>query len=108
MHEEKVLVLLGGAIKTPPLSAAARVRAGFLLRQLQQGEYLSLPHSRPMPSVGSRCHELRIPDGRAIWRIVYRIDSDAIIVLEVFQKTTRQTPGHVIEACRKRIKAYDP
>jgi len=59
---DKPLAWLYGQIKTPPLSPAARLEAGFLLRQLQQGEKLSLPHSRPMPSVGARCHELRIND----------------------------------------------
>jgi len=60
-----------------------------------------------MPSVGSRCHELRINDENAIWRIVYRIDSDAIVILEVFQKQSRATPKAVIDACQKRIRDYD-
>ena len=56
----KPLVWLEGEIKTPPFSAAGRVEAGTLLRQLQEGKSLGLPHSRPMPSIGPRCHELRI------------------------------------------------
>jgi hypothetical protein len=56
------LVWLFGAVKTPPFSAEARVEAGFLLRRLQQGETLGLPQSRPMPTIGAGCHELRIPD----------------------------------------------
>jgi hypothetical protein len=32
--KDKPLVWLHGEVKTPPLSAAARVEAGFLLRQL--------------------------------------------------------------------------
>jgi hypothetical protein len=38
-----------GEVKTPPFSVAARIEAGVLLRRLQQGEKLSMPHSRPMP-----------------------------------------------------------
>ena len=92
---DKPLVWLRGEIKTPPFAAVARIQAGVLLRRLQRGESLTLPHSRPMPSIGTRCHELRITEEKKSWRIVYRIDSDAIVILEVFRKTTRQTPQRV-------------
>jgi phage-related protein len=82
----KPLVWLRTEIKTPPLSQDARIEAGVLLRRLQRGEFLSLPHSRPMPSIGSHCHELRIVDKDDAWRIIYRIDSDAIVIVEVFSK----------------------
>jgi len=72
--KNKPLVWLHGEVKTPPFSQTARIEAGFLLRRLQEGENLSLPHSRPMPSIGSRCHELRINDRNVTWRIVYRVD----------------------------------
>lgn len=104
---EKPIVWLHGEIKTPPFSASARLETGFLLRRLQQGEKLSMPHSRPMPSIGARCHELRINDANKTWRIVYRIDPDAIILLEVFEKKTPSTPQQVIAVCRQRIKQYD-
>lgn len=103
----KPLAWLAGEIKTPPFSARARVEAGVLLRRLQRGELLGLPHSRPMPSIGKRCHELRIPDEQATWRIVYRLDPDAIVIGEVFAKKTAQTPGLVIETCQRRFRAYD-
>lgn len=104
---DKLLVWLRGEVKTPPFSAAARLEAGILLRRLQGGEHLGLPHSRPMPAIGPRCHELRIVDERANWRILYRIDGDAIIVADVFRKTTRRTPARVIAACRWRLARYD-
>src|SRR5438105_11113104 len=75
---EKPLVWLRGEVKTPPFSLAGRIEAGMLLRRLQQGETLSMPLSRPMPLVGPRCHELRLTDDRKEWRIIYRLDSDAI------------------------------
>ena len=105
--QEKPLVWLHGEVKSPPFGDEARREAGFLLRQLQQGELLEMPHSRPMPSIGKRCHELRVEDGRVSWRIVYRIDEDAILLLEVFQKRTQQTPKRVVAACRQRLKRYD-
>lgn len=103
----KPLVWLHAEVKTPPFSSQARIEAGYLLRRLQLGENLSLPHSRPMPQIDTRCHELRIDDENKTWRIVYRIDSDAIVILEVFEKKTRKTPKDVIENCRRRIRLYD-
>lgn len=104
---DKPLMWLHGEIRTPPLSAQARIEAGVLLRRLQWGHKLSLPHSRPMPVIGPRCHELRINDANATWRLVYRIDEDAIVIVDVFSKKTPQTPAAVIEACRRRLKEYD-
>jgi phage-related protein len=104
---DKPLVWLHGVVKTPPFSSAARIEAGYLLRRLQRGDALSLPHSRPMGSIGSRCHELRIVDQKVSWRIIYRIDPDAIVILEVFEKRSRQTPKAVIDACKKRLQDYD-
>jgi phage-related protein len=74
---------------------------------LQRGEKLSLPQSRPMPSIGARCHELRIVDENLNWRIVYRIEPDAIVILEVFEKKTNRTPKPVTDVCKKRIKEYE-
>jgi len=105
--KDKPLVWLRGEVKTPPLSAAARLEAGFLLRQLQQGVRLGMPHSRPMPSIGTRCHELRVNDAAVTWRIVYRADPDAVVIANVFKKRTQQTPQSVIVGCQRRLKEYD-
>lgn len=101
------LAWLRGEVRTPPFSAAARMQAGWLLRRVQRGETLSLPHSRALASIGPRCHELRISDRGQAWRIVYRIDQDAIVIVDVFQKKSRRTPGVVIAACRERLRRYD-
>jgi phage-related protein len=103
----KPLAWVHGEVKTPPFSPEARVEAGVLLSKLQRGEKLSLPHSRPMPSIGARCHELRIPDEKVTWRIIYRIDPDAIPIWAVFEKKTEATPQRVIDTCKERIKRYD-
>jgi phage-related protein len=102
----KPLRWLHGEVKTPPMSVEARRELGFLLRELQDGQLISMPHSRPMPGIGSRCHELRVNDENKTWRLVYRIDSDAIVILEVFEKKTSKTPQQVIEACQRRIRLY--
>jgi len=103
---DKPLTWLVG-IKTPPFSAEARVEAGYLLRRLQRGESLAMPASSPMPEIAPRCHELRIRDRDNNWRIIYRIDQDAIVIVEVFKKTTTTTPQHAIETARARLKDYD-
>lgn len=104
---DKPIVWLHGEVRTPPLSAAARLETGVLLRRLQRGEALGLPHSRPMPSIGGRCHELRIVDEDATWRLIYRTDADAVVVADVFKKKTQATPKRVIEAARRRLRDYD-
>ena len=104
---DKPLVWLHGEVKTPPLSTAARVEAGLLLRRLQRGEKLAMPSARPMPSIGPRCHELRVNDENSTWRILYRVDPDAVVILEVFSKKTAQTPKAVIENCKRRLREYD-
>jgi phage-related protein len=105
--KDKPLVWLSGEVKTPPFSKEARVEAGFLLRLLQAGQSLSMPHSRPMPVIGARCHELRIQDADRTWRVVYRVDTDAVVIADVFAKTSQTTPAAVIENSKRRLRAYD-
>ena len=104
---DKPLVWLHGEVKTPPFSAAARLEAGVLLRRLQRGERLEMPQSRPLPSLGPRCHELRIQDEQVTWRFVYRVDGDAIVIAEIFRKKTQATPRQVMGVCQRRLRAYD-
>jgi phage-related protein len=106
-EDDKPLVWLHGEVRTPPLSQQARIETGVLLRRIQQGESLGMPGSRPMPSIGKRCHELRIVDEDSTWRVVYRIDDDGIVIAEVFKKKTQATPKDVIEACHRRLRGYD-
>jgi hypothetical protein len=61
-ENDKPLVWIQGEVKSPPFSADARMKAGFLLRKLQKGDLLDMPDSRPMPSIGKNCHELRVND----------------------------------------------
>lgn len=102
----KPLAWLHGEIKTPPFSSDARAEAGFLLRRLQEGDVLSMPQSRPMPSIGSACHELRITDKNKIWRIIYRIESDLILILEIFEKKSQQTPKTILKNSKARLAKY--
>ena len=103
---DKPLAWLRGEVKTPPFGTDARIEAGFLLRRLQRGESLGLPHSRPMPNIGPGCHELRVVDAKVTWRIMYYITTDAVAILDVFKKQTEATPNTVIEACRRRLSEF--
>ena len=48
-----------------------------------------------------------VSDEKVSWRIVYRIDQDAIVILEVFSKKTGKTPKSIIDICRTRLREYD-
>ena len=87
-------MVLKGEIQTPPMSEAARRETGFLLRRLQQGENLGLPHSRPMPVIGLRCHELRVDDASKTWRVIYRIDQDDPGRRSIREEDTRDATPH--------------
>ena len=104
---DKPIVWLHGEVKTPPFSTEGRLEAGTLLRRLQRGENLSMPASRPMPIIGRRCHELRIVDAAQTWRIIYRVDADAVIIADVFSKKTPATPKTVIDVSKARLRHYD-
>jgi phage-related protein len=60
-----------------------------------------------MPDIGPRCHELRVNNVNKTWRVIYRIDEDAIQVVEVFEKKTRATPRQIIADCKRRLRLYD-
>jgi phage-related protein len=94
----KPLVWLHGAIKTPPFTPAGRHEAGMLLRLLQEGEQLGMPQAETLPVVGPRCGALRVRDGGHNWRIMYRIDSDAVLILEIYPKKTRTIPSQSLRA----------
>jgi hypothetical protein len=97
---DKPVAWLRGELKTPPLSKGARVEAGTLLRRLQTGEKLSMPESRPLPTVDPRCHELRIDDiaTKIEWRIVYYMGRHAIEILDMWTGHEQGTERDV-QAC---------
>jgi phage-related protein len=105
--EHKPLVWLHGEVKTPPFSANGRQEAGMLLRLLQEGEILGMPLAEPLPNIGPRCGTLRVRDAEQNWRIVYRIDVDAVVILDVYSKKTRKVPDEVVLRCKDRLKRYD-
>jgi len=106
--DRKPVIWMHGELKSPPMSPAARIEAGYLLGLVQEGVKLEMPQSRPMPQIGPRCHELRVRDENTNWRIIYRVDDRAILVVEIFKKKSGATPKRVIDVCKRRLRTYDP
>jgi phage-related protein len=104
---DKPLIWIEGEVVSPPFSREDRIEAGYLLRLIQKGVNISSPHSRPMPSIGKACHELRINDRHKTWRIFYQIRQTEILILHVFDKKTQQTPKPVLDVCKRRIREFE-
>ncbi len=106
-EEPKPFVAYFEAVPAEAMSPQAKEETDALITRLQAGESLSLPQSRPMPSIGRRCHELRIQEEDGIWRVFYRVDPDAIRAVHVLWKTTQKTPQSSIELSKKRFSQVD-
>jgi phage-related protein len=106
-EKRQPLVWLHGEVKTPPFTAAARLEAGVLPRRLQRGDKMALPHVRPMTVLGALCAELPIPDETVTWRILYRLDPDAVVIVAVFAKKTHTTPATILATATARLRHYD-
>ena len=78
---------------------------GKLIFDLQKGEKLSMPLSRPMSSVAVGVEELRIKDRSGSYRIFYYTRwADSVLIFHAFKKKTQKTPSHEIALARKRLK----
>lgn len=82
-----------------------RRELGKAIFDLQKGEKLSMPLSRPMPSVATGVEELRIKDRTGAYRVFYftRL-ADAILIFHAFAKKTTKTPGPEVDLAQKRLK----
>lgn len=75
------------------------------LARLQEGHMLSMPLSRPMPSIGRGFHELRFRHRSGVYRVIYCLAGAGIVhVLHAFKKKTRETPWQNMEMARRRFK----
>ena len=82
-----------------------RRELGKAIFDLQRGEILGMPVSRPMPSVARGAAELRIRDRSGAYRAFYYTSSPrGILVFHAFAKKTRATGKQEIELGRKRLK----
>jgi phage-related protein len=73
--------------------------------RLERGHILSMPLSRPMPSIGSGVHELRFRDKSGIYRVVYWFaGAGRIWLIHAFKKKSQATPKQNIETAKERLK----
>ncbi len=78
---------------------------GKAIWELQKGERLGMPLSRPMPSVGPGVEELRVKDKSGAFRAFYYVRStEGILVFHAFGKKSRATPVSEIRLGKKRLK----
>lgn len=82
-----------------------RRELGKAIYDLQKGARLTMPLSKPMPSVAPGVEELRVKDGTGAYRVFYftRL-ANAILVFHAFGKKTQKTPQREIELGRRRLK----
>ena len=84
---------------------AVREDLADALARLEEGHLLSMPLSRPMPSIGRGVHELRFRDRSGIFRVIYvLLGAQQIVLLHAFMKKTAQTPPQNTEVARKRLR----
>jgi phage-related protein len=82
-----------------------RREIGKAIFDLQKGAKLSMPLSRPRPSVATGVEELRMKDRSGAYRVFYLIRLEAgVLIFHAFQKKTAKTPPHEIELARTRLK----
>jgi phage-related protein len=73
--------------------------------RLERGHMLSMPLSRPMPSIGNGVHELRFRDRTGIYRCIYLLaGAGRIWLVHAFQKKTKKTPTENIRIAQQRIR----
>ncbi len=78
---------------------------GKVIFDLQKGEKLSMPLSRPVSSVASGVEELRVRDRSGAYRIFYYTRlADSVFIFHAFAKKTQKTPPHEIALAQKRLK----
>ena len=82
-----------------------RREVGKVVFDIQKGESLSMPLSRPMSSVKTGAHELRLKDSSGIYRVFYYTKvKEKILIFHAFTKKTQQTPQHEIKMAQKRLQ----
>jgi phage-related protein len=82
-----------------------RRELGKAIFDLQKGDSLGMPVSRPMPSVAPGVAELRIRDRHGIYRaFYYSLSPRGILVFHAFVKKSQATPGHDLDLGKRRLK----
>jgi phage-related protein len=99
--------LIAGSYQNPAVFSEGSFGGWILFAAASERECLNQACFRPMPSIGVRCHELRIRDESHAWRIIYRPDVDGVLIVDVFDKNQDRTPKNIIDHCKRVLKRYD-
>jgi phage-related protein len=82
-----------------------RRELGKAIFDLQKGEILGMPVSRPMPSIGPGAAKLRIRDRSGIYRASYYARSArGILLFHSFAKKKQATPKRDLDLGKSRLK----
>jgi phage-related protein len=82
-----------------------RRELGKAIFDLQAGVKLTMPLSRPMPSVAVGVHELRIKERAGTYRVFYYTKlADSVLIFHAFAKKTQKTPQHEVVLAQQRLK----
>jgi len=91
--------------KLKSYSKEIKKKIGDLILELQEGKMLSMPHSKPMPSIAKGAYELRVKNDNNIYRVFYYIKiKDKILVFHIFNKKAKRTPNKEINSGKERLK----
>ena len=75
-----------------------------LFEELSQGKFLSMPISRPLPSIFKGLHELRLSGRAGEFRVFYYIKiGDAIYVVHASSKKRQAMDKRTIDLLKNRI-----
>ena len=82
-----------------------RRELGKAIFDLQKGNNLGMPLSRPMPDVAIGVEELRVRDASGIYRtFYYKKSKRGILIIHAFVKKTQKTSPHEIDIAKRRLK----
>jgi phage-related protein len=104
---DKPLVWGGRGNQNPSVLAKSQIGSGIFASETAAERNARHASFSTAAVDWSAVPELRINDERSAWRIVYRIDSDAIIILDVFSKKNRTTPKVIVDLCKRRLREYE-
>jgi phage-related protein len=77
-----------------------------LFEDLMDGKHLSMPISRPLPSVARGLHELRLSGRAGEYRVFYVIKvGDAIYVLHGTSKKNQKMDRQTINLLKERLRS---
>jgi phage-related protein len=75
------------------------------ITRIEEGQVLSMPLSRPVPSIGKGVHELRFRDRAGIYGVIYFLAGRGVIyLLHAFAKKTQKTSSQDIEVAKRRLR----